>query len=60
MIIKENLVINGKDFVKHYSNENKIIRKVESDEEYGEAIDLAYLNYQYEETDKPIEEENVE
>ena len=60
MIIKENLVINGKDFVKHYSNENKIIRKVETDEEYGEAIDLAYLNYQYEETDKPIEEENVE
>ena len=60
MIVKENLVINGKDFVKHYSNENKLIRKIGTDEEYGEAIDLAYLNYQYEETDKPIEEENVE
>lgn len=60
MIVKENLVINGKNFIKHYSNENKIIRKVRTDEEYGEAIDLAYLNYQYEETDKLIEEENVE
>lgn len=61
MIVKENLVINGKNFIKHYSNENKIIRKVGTDEEYGEAIDLAYLNYQYKETDKPIENtENLE
>lgn len=56
MVIKENIVINNKNFIKHYSNENKLIRKVGTDEEYGEAIDLDYLNYQYEETDKPIEE----
>lgn len=47
-------ILNDK-FVKHYSDNNKYIHKIGTDEEYGEAIDLISKNYQYEETEKEIE-----
>lgn len=53
MIIEEIL---DNNFVKHYSSTNKYIRKKGTDEEYGEAIDLIKFNYEYEETDKEIEQ----
>lgn len=59
MIVKENIEINGKPFIKHYSDENLYIRKVGTTEEYTEAIDLPTSGYEYEETDKPIEDEEV-
>lgn len=64
MIVKENIEINGKPFVKHYSDANLYIRKVGTTEEYTEAIDLPTKGYEYEETDreieKPEEEDNGE
>lgn len=54
----------NKDLYKTYSDENKVIRQIETGNEYDEAIDVADENgkiaYTYEETDKEIEiiEEN--
>ena len=53
--------------VKTYSTENKYIRQVETGLEYDEAIDIGEKvgedykpsKYTYEETDKPIEEEET-
>ena len=55
----------GVDLYKTYSDENKMIRQIETGIEYDEAIDVADENgnirYTYEETDKDIEiiEENI-
>lgn len=49
----------GIDLYKTYSDENKIIRQIETGIEYDEAIDVADENgnirYTYEETNKDIE-----
>lgn len=61
MIVQENITINETDFVRHYSDAGMMIRKVGTDEEYTEAIDLTPCKFEYEETDEPIpEEENAE
>lgn len=46
----------GVNLFRTYSNENKYIRKVGTNEEYSEAIDIEGAPYEYEETDKEIEE----
>ena len=46
----------GVNLYKTYSDANKYIRKVGTDEEYSEAIDVENSGYEYEETDKEIEE----
>ena len=43
-----------------YSDENKYIRKVGTDEVYSEAVDIEGVNYQYEETEIEIEIEETE
>ena len=55
MLVKENLIIGGKGFIKTYSDRNVYIKKVGTNEEYTEAVDLAEKNFMYIETDKPIE-----
>ena len=53
--------------VKTYSTENKYIKQVETGFEYDEAVDIGEkvgenykpTRYTYEETDKPIEEEET-
>lgn len=49
----------GVDLYRSYSDENKIIRQIETGNEYDEAIDVAdefgNIRYTYEETDKEIE-----
>lgn len=59
MVVKENIKINNKDFIKHYSDEGYYIRKIRTDEIYAEAIDLIEFKREYEETDKKIED-NIE
>lgn len=54
MIVRE---IVGK-FIKTYSDENKYIKKVGTEEIYSEAIDVR--EYEYVETDKEIEYEVLE
>ena len=56
MIVKENVKINGTDFIYTYSDSQYIIKQVETGELYGEAYDLAELPKEYEETDIKIDE----
>ena len=56
MIIKENVKINGADFIYTYSDSQHIIKQVETGELYGEAYDLAELPKEYEETDIKIDD----
>ena len=54
MIKTENLTINGKAFVKTYSDSGYMVER--DDAHYCEAIDPAEFNRQYIETDEPIED----
>lgn len=51
----------GVKLYKTYSDNNKIIHKIGTNEEYGIAIDIENAPYTYEETDKdiPVEENKV-
>ena len=49
MIVKEDLTINGKAFVKQFSDKAVYIER--EGQRYSEAIDPANLNRQYAETD---------
>lgn len=46
----------GARLIRTYSDQNKYIQKVGTQEVYSEAIDLESKGYTYEETDKEIEE----
>ena len=46
----------GVNLFRTYSDTNKYIKKVGTEEEYSEAIDVEGAPYEYEETDKEIEE----
>lgn len=56
MIVKEYYTTrkDGVKLYKTFSNANKIIHKVGTNEEYTEAIDIENAPYTYEETDKEI------
>ena len=56
MIIKENVKINGVDFIYTYSDDQYIIKQIETSELYSEAYDLAELPKEYEETDIKIDD----
>ena len=47
--------MDGVNLFRTYSDENKYIHKVGTNEEYSEAIDIEGVPYEYEETDKEIE-----
>lgn len=55
MIEKEFLVTreDGVNLYRTFSTDNKMIRKVGTDEIYDEAIDIENAPYEYEETDEP-------
>ena len=50
----------GVKLYKTYSDNNKIIHKIGTNEEYTEAIDVENAPYTYEETDKEIPKEENE
>ena len=56
MIAKENVKINGIDFIYTYSDSQYLIKQTETGELYGEAYDLAELPKEYEETDIKIDD----
>lgn len=58
MIIKEPLTINGKAFIKTYSDLGMMVER--DGVRYSEAIDPAEFGRQYIETDEPIEKEEIE
>ena len=60
MVKVENVTINGKEFKKTYSDESYYIQKKGTGQVYSEAIDIPSANYEYEETDKKIEQQEEE
>ena len=62
MIVREYFMTrkDGVKLYKTYSDQNKYIRKVGTEEEYDIAIDIENASYTYEETDKEIESVEVE
>lgn len=58
MIVTENLAINGRDFVKTYSDSGMMVER--EGVRYSEAIDPAEFGRQYIETDEPVEKEDAE
>jgi len=49
----------GVNLYKNYSDLKLKIKKIGTNEIYDEAIDVENANFEYEETNEPIEEENV-
>lgn len=58
MIVTENLTINGREFIKTYSDIGMMVER--DGVRYSEAIDPAEFGRQYIETDEPIEVEEPE
>lgn len=59
-MIQTELLLNG-SLIRHYSDENMMIKQVETNILYVDAVDWVPCPYAYEETDIPIEieEENL-
>lgn len=59
-MIQTELLLNG-SLIRHYSDENMMIKQVETNILYVDAVDWVPSPYTYEETDIPIEieEENL-
>lgn len=51
--------LDGINLYKSYSDEGYLIRQIETDTLYDEAIDIEDAPYTYEETDTPIEDEEI-
>lgn len=57
MIVQEKI---NERLVRHYSDKGVYIRQLQTGIEYSEAVDVIPCRYNYVETDKPIEQEQVE
>lgn len=55
MLKQELLKINGREFMRTYSDEKKYVIQVETGIEYSEAYDLLSVQYTYMESKKYIE-----
>lgn len=52
--------LNDGKLIRHYSDENKMLLQVETGSLYGEAVDVVPCRFTYEETDIPIDSEEIE
>ena len=57
MLTIEKIIINGKEFIRTTSTENKYIKQLQTGAIYAEAVDLVSSPFTYEETDVEIEKE---
>ena len=57
-MIQTELLNDGK-LIRHYSDENMMLLQVETGSLYGEAVDVVPCRFTYEETDIPIESQEV-
>ena len=60
MIVKENVEINNVNFIYTYSDDQYLIKQVETGELYGEEYDLAERPKEYEETDIKIDDFEID
>ena len=56
MIRREQIIINGKKFIKSYSDTNHYIKQIPTGIIYSEAIDVENTTYTYVETNEVIED----
>lgn len=59
MIKTEKIMIDGREFLRTYSDDAKMIRKIGTDEVYGEAVDPINAGREYEETDEVTRAEEI-
>lgn len=57
MIIQEHFDVNGRDFIRTYSDRGMMIHGGSPESDYAEALDPAELGRTYTETDIPIDGE---
>lgn len=55
MIVTERFDVNGRDFIRTYSDRNVLVHGGSPEDDYAEACDPAESNRTYTETDTPIE-----
>jgi hypothetical protein len=53
-MLKTEMLNNG-TLIRHYSDEGKKLKQVETGLVYDEAVDVVPCRYTYEETDEPVE-----
>lgn len=58
MIVTENVILNNREFIHNYSDEDFYIQKEGTQEIYEDAYDVPESGYTYIETDKKIERED--
>ena len=58
MLKQEKITINNKELLHTYSDNNKYILQVETENKYDEAYDVIPCRYTYTETEEIIKEEN--
>lgn len=55
MAIKTEIItVDGRELIRHFSDENRYILQVETGIEYAEAIDVIPCRYTYEESEREI------
>lgn len=59
MVISENLLIDGRELIRHYSDAGLKLRQIETGVIYDDVIDVVPCRYTYEETDEPVDEEAI-
>lgn len=60
MIVQEVFDWEGRSLTKTYSNDGFLVRQIETGDLYGEAVDPTDMHREYEETDIPIEQDEIE
>lgn len=52
-------ILNEGTLIRHYSDQNLVLRQVETGREYSEAVDVVPCAYTYEETEKEIKTDEL-
>lgn len=60
MILTETIRHGEIELVRHYSDQNLVLRQVETNELFDDAIDVMPCAFTYEETDIPIEDREID
>lgn len=59
MIVQEVFDYEGRSLTKTYSDEGFLVRQIETGDLYSEAVDPTEMHRAYEETDIPIDQEEI-
>ena len=54
MLIEETIVIDNRELLRHYSDNNKFIIQVDTGIKYAEAVDILNTTHTYRESDESI------